>query len=85
MLRGVGSGSRTPYDLLSGQFVYRGGNIQLSDVVMDAGQLTARGNAEVMADKRINGRFQAEIKSPSLSTRSSVSLSGTVDSPIFGR
>lgn len=84
VLRGVGSGSRTPYDSLSGQFVYRDGKTQLSNVVMDAGQLTARGNAEAMADKRLSGRFEVQLKSPSMTARSGMTITGTLDNPRFG-
>jgi hypothetical protein len=84
VLRGVGSGSRTPYDSLSGQFVYRDGKTQLSNVVMVAGQLTARGNAEAMADKRLSGRFEVQLKSPSMTARSGMTITGTLDNPRFG-
>ena len=84
VLRGVGSGGRTAYSALDGKFSYRDGKTQLRNVIMAADQLTASGNADVTADKQINGRFLVELKSPSMTARSSVSLAGTLDNPRFG-
>jgi len=85
VLRGLGGGGRTSYTTLDGKFTYRDGKTQLRNVMLIADAMTASGSADVTADKQINGRFMVELKSPSMTARSSVLLAGTLDNPRFGR
>jgi len=84
VLRGLGGGGRTSYATLDGKFTYRDGKTQLRNVMLIADAMTASGSADVPADKQINGRFLVELKSPSMTARSSVPLAGTLDNPRFG-
>lgn len=84
-LRGLGSGGRTPYATLGGKFYYSHGKTQLRNVTMVDDIMTATGNADITADNIISSRFSVELKSNFIHVRRSVSMTGSLDAPQFGR
>lgn len=84
-LRGLGSGGRTPYATLDGKFYYSHGKTQLRNVTMVDDIMTATGNADITADNIISSRFFVELKSNFIHVRRSVSMTGSLDAPQFGR
>jgi uncharacterized protein involved in outer membrane biogenesis len=84
VLRDAGIGSRTTFTALKGQFVYRNGVGEVRNLLLEAGQVTARGEARMAADRRLDGHFQIDLQSPSATMRSGVTLAGTMDNPTFG-
>jgi hypothetical protein len=84
-LRGLGSGGRTPYATLDGKFDYSHGKTQLRNVTMVDDIMTTTGNADITADNIISSRFSVELKSNFIHVRRSVSMTGSLDAPQFGR
>ncbi|MDO9450837.1 MAG: AsmA-like C-terminal region-containing protein, partial [Rugosibacter sp.] len=85
VLRGLGSGGRTPYATLDGTFSYDKGKTQLRNVKIIDGIMTAKGNVDITADKIMSGRFAVELKSNFINLRGAVPVAGTLDAPQFGR
>jgi autotransporter translocation and assembly factor TamB len=85
LIKGGGSGDKTSFSELSGNFVYDGSRLQLPKVRLGAGILSANGSAEMDKNKNIRGRFSADFKSSLGSASSGLNVSGTATAPRFAR
>ena len=85
LLQGGGVGGKTAFTELTGNFVREAGRTQLRQIHLGAGPVSAGGNADADAGKRISGRFPVEIKSPVAQARANLALSGTLKEPHFSR
>jgi hypothetical protein len=85
LLRSANSGGKSSFAELSGAFVQEGGKTQLQKLVLNAGMLSVRGNADMDASKNLNGRLAVELKSPSQQLRGNLVLAGTLGEPQFNR
>ena len=83
MLQGSPDSGKTGFRELTGNFVRDGENTQLRGVRMDAGILSANGTVELGASESLRGRFGTT--SDGGRARGSLTLSGTVQVPKFGR
>ena len=82
---GDSGGGKTPFSEVSGSFAFDNGQIQLRQLKLGAGMITASGNAKVDADKKLHGRFAVNLKSPALRRNATLTLSGTLKEPRFSR
>ena len=85
LLQRGGSGGTTAFSTLDGRFSHGDGKTQLKDVKLTADIMTASGNVDVATDKHVSGRFVVELKSPSLTVRGNLAISGTLGDPRFSR
>ncbi|MBE0622820.1 MAG: hypothetical protein IH605_19685, partial [Burkholderiales bacterium] len=85
LLQGGEVGGKTRFAELTGSLVSEAGRTQLRQIHLRSGPVSARGSAEVDAGKRINGRFDAELRSPVTHARSRLTVFGTITDPRFSR
>ena len=71
------TGGRTEFSELTGSGSYNKGAVQLRDLRIAAGLMSANGAAEIDASGRLAGRINAELSSQ----RATFALSGTVKDP----
>ncbi|MBK9624490.1 MAG: hypothetical protein IPO38_07995 [Rhodocyclaceae bacterium] len=85
ILQGGGSSGKTPFATLSGRYFYTEGKTLARDVKLGAAILTANGNAELSAEKKLSGKFAVELKSAQVSVRGNLNVSGPLSEPQFSR
>ena len=68
---------RTLFSELSGTGTYNKGAVQLRDMKLAAGLLSANGSAEIDASGRVSGRVNAELGTQ----RGTITLAGTAKDP----
>ena len=83
LLRSFSPGGKSSFSEVSGGFAYEGGRIQLRDVRLRAGLISANGNADVDADNKLNGHFKVDLKAPTRQARANLTVSGTLKEPRF--
>jgi len=83
LLRSFSPGGKSSFSEASGGFAYEGGRIQLHDVRLRAGLISANGNADVDADNKLNGHFKVDLKAPTRQARANLTVSGTLKEPRF--
>lgn len=83
LLRSFNPGGKSSFSEVSGGFAYEGGRIQLRDVRLRAGLISANGNADVDADNKLNGHFKVDLKAPTRQARANLTVSGTLKEPRF--
>ena len=76
------TGGNTLFSEMTGGVLVEGPRVQVRNIRLVAGLLSATGAAEVDAQKNLSGRFQVELRGQA---RSPLTLSGTVAAPVFRR
>jgi hypothetical protein len=85
LLRSQNSGGKSNFAGITGAFNYENGRIQLRNMRLGAGMVSANGNSDVDVDKNLSGNFVVDLKSPNTQMRSNLALSGTLEKPSFHR
>ena len=80
-----GSGGNTLFSEMSGSVVADASRIQLRQIRLSAGLLSANGAAEVDAKKNLSGRLQIELRAQTTQFRANLAISGTLREPQFRR
>ena len=80
-----GSGGSTLFSEMNGSVVADANHIQLRQIRLLAGLLSANGAAEVDAKKNLSGRLQIELRSQTTQFRANLAISGTLAEPQFRR
>jgi hypothetical protein len=84
VLRGSRSaGGTTPFSEMSGYASVNAGVVQVRQLRLGAGMLSARGEAVMDARKNLSGQIQIELRASSAHERASIALAGTLASPAF--
>ena len=85
ILQGGGSSGKTAFATLAGRYFYTEGKTLARDVKLGAAILTANGNAELSAEKKLSGKFAVELKSAQLTVKGNLTVSGPLSEPQFSR
>ena len=85
ILQGGGSSGKTAFATLVGRYFYTEGKTLTRDVKLGAAILTANGNAELSAEKKLSGKFAVELKSAQLTVKGNLNVSGPLSEPQFSR
>ena len=83
LLRSFSAGGKSSFSDGSGGFAYESGKIQLRNVQLRAGLVSANGNADVDANNKLNGRFTVDLTAPTRRARAGLAVSGTLKEPRF--
>ena len=75
-------GGATAFEQLSGRFRVRQGNVRFSDLSMGSGLMQSRGNLDIAAEARLQGRFELQLKGSANQTRIPIAVTGSVKSPV---
>lgn len=75
------AGGRTEFAELSAQGTYDKGAVQLRNIGLSRGAMSASGALDISSDGTLSGRLTAEIKTPTQALRGAVTLSGKVREP----
>lgn len=75
-------GGATAFEQLSGRFRVRQGNVRFSDLSMSSGLMQSRGNLDIAAEARLQGRFELQLKGSANQTRIPIAVTGNVKSPV---
>jgi hypothetical protein len=70
---------------MTGSVVADANHIQLRQVRLSAGLLSANGAAEVDAQKNLSGRLQIELRAQTTPLRANLAIAGTLVEPQFRR
>ena len=79
------SGGNTLFSEMTGSAVADAGRIQLRQIRLSAGLLSANGAADVDERKNLSGRLQIELRSQAAPFRANLAVSGTLAQPQFRR
>jgi hypothetical protein len=79
------TGGTTLFSELTGNASVNAAGVQLRQIHLSAGLLSAAGEAGMDARKNLNGRLQLELRSNTVQAHASVGLGGTVAAPVFRR
>jgi hypothetical protein len=82
-LRSASGGGKSSFNELTGNASYEGDRLQLVNLRLGAGLVSASGYATVEASNKVNGDFSIELRSPTMHMRSNAVLSGTLSEPSF--
>ncbi|MGZ3255088.1 MAG: hypothetical protein ACXU7D_12360, partial [Burkholderiaceae bacterium] len=85
LLRNANGGGQSAFTELSGGAIYEADRIQLVNLRLSAGLVSASGSANVEANKNLTGSFGVDLKSPTMQMHSNLLLSGTLQEPAFHR
>jgi hypothetical protein len=77
VLQGGGIRGETKFSELAGNFVHDQGATQLRQLRMNQSNMTASGNVDIDAEKKVRGKVAAELRLSTEMRRSSLSVSGT--------
>jgi hypothetical protein len=77
VLQGGDTRGETKFSELSGSFVHDQGATQLRQLRMSQSNMTASGNVDIDAEKKVRGKVAAELRLSTEMRRSSLSVSGT--------
>jgi len=80
---GAQSTGRTVFNEMNGQGVYEKGAIQLRDISMTAGAMSAGASVDIDAGGAISGRVAADVKTPTQTLRAVLNISGKVQAPVI--
>ena len=80
-----GSGGKTMFSEMTGSVVADASRIQLRQIRLSAGLLSANGSAEVDAQKNLSGRLQIELRAQTTQLRANLAIAGTLAEPQFRR
>ena len=80
-----GTGGNTPFSEMTGSVVADASRVQLRQLRLSAGLLSANGAAEVDARKNLSGRLQIELRAQTTQLRANLAISGTLGAPQFRR
>ncbi|MEW5865163.1 MAG: hypothetical protein AB1773_16460, partial [Pseudomonadota bacterium] len=75
------AGGRTEFAELSAQGTYDKGTVQLRNIGLSRGAMSASGALDISSDGTLSGRLTAEIRTPTQALRGAVTLSGKVREP----
>ena len=81
----MGSGGSTQFSEMTGSAVADASRIQLRQIRLSAGLLSANGAADVDERKNLSGRLQIELRSQAAQFRANLAISGTLAQPQFRR
>ena len=85
LLRGSGNAGKSSFTELTGAFAYESGRVQLRNMHIGAGLISANGHADMDENNRLSGNFAVNLKSPTMRMRSNMAVSGTLKQPDFHR
>ena len=77
------AGGTTAFSEMSGYGSVNAGAVQVRQLRLGAGMLSARGEAVMDARKNLSGQIQIELRAGSAHERASIALAGTLASPAF--
>ena len=80
-----GSGGKSAFREIAGNFAVDNASIQLRQVRLDAGVVSASGDVRLNAEDKLQGRFAVGLKSPTVQRHLTLGLSGTLKEPRFDR
>ncbi len=72
------AGEATRFDKLAGSLQVRDGRYQFKQLVLEAAQLHAKGNMDILPGQEISGSLSADLATPSRRLQSNISLAGKV-------
>lgn len=84
LLSSAGRG-QSAFNELGGSFTYEKNGLQLRNVQLNAGLVTAGGYADVSASDNLSGHFVVDLTSGERQGRANLSLSGSVKEPHFSQ
>jgi hypothetical protein len=79
------TGGKTLFASLSGNMTLDGKRYQYRQMNLDAGLLSASGEADIMPNKQLTGKASVEMKLKSSTVRANLSLSGDLKQPVLRR
>lgn len=82
LMRQGQTGGETHFDALSGTLHTRGKHIEVRPLHIVSGLLAADGNVSIAADRKLDGKIDAEIKKGVALVTVPLQISGTMDKPI---
>ena len=86
MLQGSsGGGGSTLFSEMTGSYVADANRIQLRQIRLAAGLLSANGTADIDAQQNLSGRLQIELRAQTAQGRATLAISGTLAEPQFRR
>jgi hypothetical protein len=77
------TGGTTPFSEMSGYASLNAGAVQVRQLRLGGGMLSARGEAVMDARKNLSGQIQIELRASRAHERASIGLAGTLASPAF--
>jgi len=80
-----GTGGNTLFSEMTGSVVADASRIQLRQIRLSAGLLSANGSAELDAQKNLSGRLQIELRAQVTQLRATLAITGTLAEPQFRR
>ena len=80
-----GTGGITLFSEMTGSVVADASRIQLRQIRLSAGLLSANGSAELDAQKNLSGRLQIELRAQVTQLRATLAITGTLAEPQFRR
>lgn len=79
---GTQTGGRTVFAELTGQGVYDKGNVQLRNIAITAGAMSAGVSLDIDAGGALLGRIAADVKTPNQTLRAVLNISGKLQDPV---
>jgi len=80
---GAQTGGRTEFTELTGQGVYEKGVVQLRNLNVTAGAMSAGASLDIDAGGTLAGRIAAEVKTPNQTLRAVLNISGSLQNPVI--
>lgn len=84
-LAGGQSRGRTEFTELTAQGIYDRGAVQVRNIALSRGAMSAAGALDISADGVLVGRLSAEVKTPTQVLRGTLSLAGRAGEPVIGK
>lgn len=85
LFRDAGASGQTTFAELKGNFALDGNVVQLHDMRLKAGALSAAGRLDIMANKTISGGVAIDIRTPSNDMHTNLMVSGNTLHPEFSQ
>lgn len=80
---GAQTGGRTEFAELTGQGVYERGSVQLRNIAITAGAMSAGASLDIDASGALLGRIAADVKTPNQTLRAVLNISGKLQDPVI--
>ncbi len=83
-LQGAKAGGKTSFSEMVGKLTLDHGQLQLRQLRLGAGAITATGSARLDQNKALQGRLALDLASPGRQRSAGVAVAGTLEEPRFG-
>ena len=81
--QGSASSGRTHFDELTGNLLLDGNSLQLRQIRISAGVMSANGSVDVVSGKQLSGRLNVDLKMRAEMGSMPLTLSGTLSEPVW--